>query len=331
MAVKVISGDNPATVSSIAVDAGLQNGESYIDATQLPDNDSELKNVIENYTVFGRVTPEQKQRIVEAYQANGKVVGMVGDGVNDVLALKDADCGIAMAAGSDAAKQVAHIVLLDSDFACMKNIVREGRMIISNIERVSALYLTKTIYSMLLSVIFILLGRSYPFIPIHLSLISGTAIGLPSFLLTLEQTESVTQNGFLKHVLRISLPGALTMVVDMLLIQLLGTAFGFDESLISMYNLLAAGMISMLVLISVCRPMNRKREALCIICIVLFVGAILLFPGFLSIHSIFVWRTIFIVPLCPALTLIIMNSLLKLLGYIVESVNEHQKAKSSMA
>lgn len=330
VAVKVISGDNPATVSSIAVDAGLQNGESYIDATQLPDNDSELKNVIENYTVFGRVTPEQKQRIVKAYQANGKVVGMVGDGVNDVLALKDADCGIAMAAGSDAAKQVAHIVLLDSDFACMKNIVREGRMIISNIERVSALYLTKTIYSMLLSVIFILLGRSYPFIPIHLSLISGTAIGLPSFLLTLEQTESVTQNGFLKHVLRISLPGALTMVVDMLLIQLLGTAFGFDESLISMYNLLAAGMISMLVLISVCRPMNRKREALCIICIVLFVGAILLFPGFLSIHSIFVWRTIFIVPLC-LLTLIIMNSLLKLLGYIVESVNEHQKAKSSMA
>ena len=330
VAVKVISGDNPATVSSIAVDAGLQNGEHYIDATQLPENDSELQKVIENYTVFGRVTPEQKQRIVKAYQANGKVVGMVGDGVNDVLALKDADCGIAMAAGSDAAKQVAHIVLLDSDFACMKNIVREGRMIISNIERVSALYLTKTIYSMLLSVIFILLGRSYPFIPIHLSLISGTAIGLPSFLLTLEQTESVTQNGFLKHVLRISLPGALTMVVDMLLIQLIGTAFGFDESLISMYNLLAAGMISMLVLISVCRPMNRKREALCIVCIVLFVGAILLFPGFLSIHSIFVWRTIFIVPLC-LLTLIIMNGLLKLLGYIVESVNEHQKAKSSIA
>lgn len=330
VAVKVISGDNPATVSSIAVDAGLQDGDRYIDATQLPENDSELQNVIENYTVFGRVTPEQKQRIIKAYQANGRVVGMVGDGVNDVLALKDADCGIAMAAGSDAAKQVAHIVLLDSDFACMKNIVREGRMIISNIERVSALYLTKTIYSMLLSVIFILLGRSYPFIPIHLSLISGTAIGLPSFLLTLEQTEAVTQNGFLKHVLRISLPGALTMVVDMLLIQLLGTAFGFDDSLISMYNLLAAGMISMLVLISVCRPMNRKREALCIICIVLFVGAILLFPGFLSIHSIFVWRTIFIVPLC-LLTLIIMNGLLKLLGYIVESVNERQKAKSSIA
>ena len=199
--VKVISGDNPATVSYIAVEAGLQDGEKYIDATQLPEDDAELRNVICDYAVFGRVTPEQKQRIIKAYQANDKVVGMAGDGVNDVLALKDADCGIAMAAGSDAAKQVAHIVLLDSDFACMQDIVREGRMIISNIERVSALYLTKTIYSVLLSVIFILLGRSYPFIPIHLSLISATAIGLPSFLLTLEQTETVTQNGFLKHVL----------------------------------------------------------------------------------------------------------------------------------
>lgn len=327
VAVKVISGDNPATVSSIAVDAGLEGGEKYIDATMLPESDAQLANVISDYTVFGRVTPEQKQRIVKAYQANGKVVGMVGDGVNDVLALKDADCGIAMAAGSDAAKQVAHIVLLDSDFACMKSIVREGRMIISNIERVSALYLTKTIYSVLLSVIFILLGRSYPFIPIHLSLISSTAIGIPSFLLTLEQTEAVTQNGFLKHVLRISLPGALTMVADMLLIQLIGTAFGFEDSLISMYNLLAAGMISMLVLISVCSPMNKKRKLLCGLCIFLFVGAILLFPGFLSIHSIFVWRTIFIVPLC-LLTLIVMNALLKLLGYFVEMLNEHQAQRA---
>ena len=186
VAVKVISGDNPATVSHIAVEAGLAGAERYVDATQLPEDDADLREVVEDYTVYGRVTPEQKQRIIKAYQANGRVVGMVGDGVNDVLALKDADCGIAMAAGSDAAKQVAHIVLLDSDFACMKDIVREGRMIISNIERVSALYLTKTIYSVLLCVIFIIIGRSYPFIPIHLSLISAAAIGLPSFILALE-------------------------------------------------------------------------------------------------------------------------------------------------
>ena len=127
-----------------------------------------------------------------------KVVGMVGDGVNDVLALKDADCGIAMAAGSDAAKQSAHIVLLDSDFACLRNIVSEGRTIIANIERVSALYLTKTLYSILLCVIFILLGRAYPFIPVQLSLISAACIGFPSFVLTLEHTEEVTSTGFLR-------------------------------------------------------------------------------------------------------------------------------------
>ena len=315
--VKVISGDNPATVSYIAVEAGLQDGEKYIDATQLPEDDAELRNVICDYAVFGRVTPEQKQRIIKAYQANDKVVGMVGDGVNDVLALKDADCGIAMAAGSDAAKQVAHIVLLDSDFACMQDIVREGRMIISNIERVSALYLTKTIYSVLLSVIFILLGRSYPFIPIHLSLISATAIGLPSFLLTLEQTETVTQNGFLKHVLRISLPGALTMVGTMLLNQLLAIVFGFDSEILSTYNLLTAGAISMAVLVYVCMPLNKKRKLLCIICVALFVLALLIAPGLFSITSLFRWRLIFVIPIIW-LIIIVMKLLVVLMRRFVK-------------
>ena len=315
--VKVISGDNPATVSYIAVEAGLQDGEKYIDATQLPEDDAELRNVICDYAVFGRVTPEQKQRIIKAYQANDKVVGMAGDGVNDVLALKDADCGIAMAAGSDAAKQVAHIVLLDSDFACMQDIVREGRMIISNIERVSALYLTKTIYSVLLSVIFILLGRSYPFIPIHLSLISATAIGLPSFLLTLEQTETVTQNGFLKHVLRISLPGALTMVGTMLLNQLLAIVFGFDSEILSTYNLLTAGAISMVVLVYVCSPLNKKRKLLCIICVALFVLALLIAPGLFSITSLFMWRLIFVIPIIW-LIIIVMKLLVILMRRFVK-------------
>jgi len=297
VAVKVISGDNPATVSHIAVQAGLENGERYVDARELPDDNEDLKEAVRDYTVFGRVTPEQKQRIIKAYQADGRVVGMVGDGVNDVLALKDADCGIAMAAGSDAAKQVSHIVLLDSDFACMKDIVREGRMIISNIERVSALYLTKTIYSVLLSVIFILLGRSYPFIPIHLSLISTTAIGIPSFFLALEQTETVTQSGFLKHVLRISLPGALTIVVSMLLIQLLSVFLGFNDTITSTYNLIVAGFISIMVLFYVSSPLNKARKILCYLMILIFAVGILLLSDFFSIGSIFIWRMIFIVPL----------------------------------
>lgn len=297
VAIKVVSGDNPATVSQIAVKAGLKTGDKYIDATTLPQNFEELKKVVKDYTVFGRVTPEQKQQIIKAYQANKCVVGMVGDGVNDVLALKDADCGIAMAAGSDAAKQVAHIVLLDSDFVHMKEIVSEGRMIISNIERVSALYLTKTIYSLLLSVIFILLGREYPFVPIHLTLISAVAIGIPSFMLALEQTETVTQSVFLKHVLRISLPGALTMVVNMLIIQASAALLGFDNSMTSTYNLIVAGMVSLMVLMKVCSPMNKLRRILCNAMIIIFAACVIFWPDLFSISSVFNWRMIFIVPI----------------------------------
>ena len=295
--IKVISGDNPITVSNIAVKAGLEGGERYVDANTLPEDFEELREVVPFYTVYGRVRPEQKQRIVRAYQANGNVVGMVGDGVNDVLALKDANCGIAMAAGSDAAKQVAHIVLMDSNFASMKSIVREGRMIIANIERVSALYLTKTIYSVLLSVIFIMLARTYPFVPIHLSLISGTAIGIPSFILTLEQTEAATSGGFMRNVLRISLPSALTIVAMMLINQGVSVLFGFDQAILSTYNLILAGFISQMVVWEVCHPMNKRRRSLCMAMAVLFVAAMLVLPGFFSITRIFNWRMIFIIPL----------------------------------
>ncbi len=295
--VKIISGDNPATVSQIALKAGVKGGERYVDATKLPENPEELKRAVEEYTVFGRVTPEQKQRIIKAYQDNKHVVGMVGDGVNDVLALKDADCGIAMASGSDAAKQVAHIVLLDSDFVHMKEIVSEGRMIISNVERVSALYLTKTIYSILLNIVFIIIGRTYPFIPIHLTLISTVATGIPSFLLALEQTETVTTTGFMNHVLKYAVPGALTMVLNMLLIQAISVLFGFDTTMTYTYNLIVAGMVSLLVLMRVCTPMNRFHNLLCYSMVVIFAICIVMFPGVFSISTVFTWRMIFIVPL----------------------------------
>lgn len=302
--IKVISGDNPITVSNIAVKAGLEGGEHYVDASTLPEDFEELKEQVAKYSVFGRVRPEQKQSIVKAYQANQKVVGMVGDGVNDVLALKDADCGIAMAAGSDAAKQVAHIVLLDSDFASMKNIVREGRMIITNIEKVSALYLTKTIYSVILCVIFIFLQRSYPFIPIQLSWISSTAIGIPSFILTLEQTEGVTTTGFLKHVLRVSLPAALTMVLTMSTIQALSPFWGMNETMTSTFNLLVGGMVSMLVVFRVCKPMNMLRRVLSIGVVAIFCTGILIAPGLLGIYDVFRWEVIFVIPMiCMALEL----------------------------
>lgn len=295
--IKVISGDNPATVSQIAQKAGLKTADRYVDASTLPEDFEVLKKDVEKYTVFGRVTPDQKQRIIRAYQADKHVVGMVGDGVNDVLALKDADCGIAMAAGSDAAKQVAHIVLMDSNFVHLKEIVREGRTIISNVERVSALYLTKTIYSVLLSVIFMLLGRNYPFVPIQLTLLSTAAIGIPSFFLAIEQTDTVSQNGFLKHVLKISLPGALTMVLNLLIIQFLSRIFSFDTGITATYNLIVASIISMMVLIMVCTPVNRMRYILCNSCGISFIVCIVLLPELFSISSIFSWRLIFLVPL----------------------------------
>lgn len=297
VAIKVISGDNPVTVSNIAVKAGLSGGENYIDARELPQDFEELRTEVEKYSVFGRVKPEQKQNIIKAYQANKKVVGMVGDGVNDVLALKDADCGIAMAAGSDAAKQVAHIVLTDSNFASMKNIVGEGRTIISNIERVSALYLTKTIYSILLCLIFIFLQKSYPFIPIQLSWISGVAIGVPSFLLTLEKNENAATRGFLRQVLRISLPAALTMVVTIVMTEFMAPFWHGNSTQTATYNLFLGGLISMIVVYRVCRPMNRFHRLLCTALPLIFVTGILLAPGFLGIYSLMRWQSILIIPM----------------------------------
>ena len=284
--IKILSGDNPLTVSVVGVRAGLPEAKHYIDARELPEEEEELQKIIGKYTVFGRVSPEKKQAIVKALEAEGNVTGMVGDGVNDVLALKDADCGIAMAAGSDAAKQIAHIVLLDSDFASMKQIVGEGRTIISNIERVSALYLTKTIYSILLCIIYIILRKSYPFIPIQLSLIGGTAIGIPSFVLALEHHEETIPKGFLRNVLRVSLPAAICMVGSLVAITLVGEWFSLSELILSTMHLIAGGIVSFGVLVAVCIPMSRVRFALCLTVIGIFVGAILLLPGFFGMAPI---------------------------------------------
>ncbi len=295
--IKIVSGDNPATVSHIAGEAGLVGAERYVDARNLPSEFGDLQVEVEKYTVFGRVKPEQKQQIIKALQADRKVVGMVGDGVNDVLALKDADCGIAMAAGSDAAKQVAHIVLLDSNFASMKNIVGEGRTIISNIERVSALYLTKTVYSILLCLIFIALQKSYPFIPIQLSWISSTAIGVPSFLLTLEQSQRAVSRGFLRQVLRVSLPAAMAMVCTIVLTQFMSGFWAADEMMTATYNLLLGGFISMIVVYRVCQPMNRFHRLLCVAMPAIFMAGVLIAPGFLSIYPLFRWQSLLLLPM----------------------------------
>lgn len=182
--VKVISGDNPMTVSYIASKAGIRNGDKYIDTSKL--SDEELIEASEKYTVFGRVRPDQKLTLVKALKAKDHIVAMTGDGVNDVMALKEADCSIAMQSGSDAARNVSQIVLMDSNFASMPEIVAEGRRTINNLQRSAALYLTKTIYSTILAVVFVFWARVYPFVPIQLTLIGALSIGIPSFLLALE-------------------------------------------------------------------------------------------------------------------------------------------------
>ena len=309
--IKVISGDNPVTVSQIAVKAGLAGGEKYVDASTLDNEEETWRQAVRDYNVFGRVKPEQKQQLVHAYQAEKKVVGMVGDGVNDVLALKDADCGIAMAAGSDAAKQAAHIVLLDSDFACLKNIVSEGRTIIANIERVSALYLSKTIYSILLSVIFILLQRPYPYIPVQLSLISAACIGFPSFILTLEHTEAVSSTGFLRHVMRTALPAALTMVGTLLVVQCISPFWAGDDVLTYTLNLVVGGAVGIMVVIRVCRPLNLLRGMLCVGVVLLFSAGVLLMPDFFGIRSIFCWQMMLAVSLV-CMVILMYNELVRL-------------------
>ena len=212
---------------------------------------------------------------------------MVGDGVNDVLALKEADCSIAMANGADAARQTAHIVLTDSNFSSMKNIVTEGRTIISNIERVSALYLTKTLYSMFLCVIFIIIGKSYPFIPIQLSLIGATAIGIPSFLLALEKHDEPIIGGFMRNVMKISLPGAIGMIVATGAVQILDHVLELGPDVVSTMNMYLGGAVSLGVLVFVCMPMTKRRFAMCALMTIIFVGACIIAPKFFSVLPMF--------------------------------------------
>ena len=313
VAIKVLSGDNPLTVSAIARKAGIEGAENQIDASELPSRPEELRRVIGRYTVFGRVKPEQKQLFVKAWQMNGETVAMVGDGVNDVLAIKDADCGIAMAAGSEAAKQAAHIVLLDSDFASMKDIVAEGRTIIANVERSSSLYLTKTIYSILLCLIFIGLRQTYPWTTLQLGFINICCIGLPSFLLTLEKPDDPPAHGFLQHVLKVAAPSALTMTTMILLVQLLKFLFQWDLPVLGTFDLVIGGLVGLLVVLEVMWPLTKYRKIILTGSLVIFWFAVLLLPGFYDIHSLFMWWSLLLIPL-GALTLYLITVYARLMN-----------------
>ena len=261
VAVKVISGDNPMTVAEVARQAGVENADRWVDAATLQ-TDEAICNAAREYTVFGRVTPGQKRKLVKALQKQGHTVAMTGDGVNDVLALKDADCGIAMASGADAACHAAQLVLLESNFACLPQVVAEGRRVINNIQRSASLYLVKNIFSFCLSLLTILVDMPYPLVPIQLSLISALTIGVPSFFLALEPNKSRVQGNFMLNVLREALPGGLTDLIIVLGLQVFAFAFDFSTQTLSTLTALCVAFIGLLVLWHVCKPFDWKRGIL---------------------------------------------------------------------
>lgn len=259
--IKIISGDNPLTVAEVARRSGVADAGDFVDASTLT-TDEAVAEAATRYTVFGRVTPPQKRILVKALKAAGHTVAMTGDGVNDVLALKDADCSVAMASGSDAARHVAQLVLLDSNFSSMPRVVMEGRRVINNIERSASLFLVKTIYSAVLSLIFLFLAAQYPFVPIQLTLISALTIGFPSFVLALEPNKRRVQGRFLTNVLGKAVPGALTIVANILIIMALSAAFQMSSDQSSTIATISTGFIGLLVLFRVCMPFDWKRKAL---------------------------------------------------------------------
>ncbi len=279
---RVISGDNPKTVAAVAGRAGLKDAQLCVDASTLK-TEEQIRQAAARYKVFGRVTPEQKCKLVRALKAQGHVVAMTGDGVNDVPALKEADCSVAMASGSDAARQVAQLVLLDNNFASMPHVVLEGRRVINNIRRSASLFLTKTLFSFLLAIISLIFGAGYPFEPIQLTLFSTITIGIPSFFLALEPNRARIQGKFLQTVIRQAAPGALCIVLGVQALTALAT--GTPEQLSTMATLYAV-LVGLIVLFRVCMPFNRNRVVLFAGCCVLFVGAICLLPVWFSLAAL---------------------------------------------
>lgn len=259
--VKVISGDNPATVSQIAQQAGIPGSECYIDAASL-DTPEKLREAALHYTVFGRVTPQQKKDLVAALQKKKHVVAMTGDGVNDLLAMKQANCSIAMASGAEAASSLSSLVLLDSDFSAMPGVVAEGRRVINNIQRSASLFLVKTIFSFFLSLITLFTAWPYPLEPIHLTVISSLAIGVPSFVLTFEPKYDRIKGKFLPTVLRRAFPGGLTNVFVVLICQAFMAVFGLPKEEVSTVCASILSFVGLLVLFQVCKPFNLFRKCL---------------------------------------------------------------------
>lgn len=322
---KIISGDNPLTVKSIAKRAGFPDGLKEIDATTLKTEQDIMKAVLE-YDIFGRVTPEQKRDFVIALQNHSHTVAMTGDGVNDVLALKEADCSVAMASGSDATKNVSQLVLLDSDFSSMPSIVEEGRRTINNIERSSSLFLVKTIYASILALIFIFLEVPYPFIPIQLTLASISTIGIPSFMLSFEANHERVRGKFLPNVLKRSLPAALTIVFNILLITAVSSLSNLEYAQTSTISVFMTGFVTFMLLYTISKPFNIFRKILFVSMFSIFIFGFIFLKDIFSFASINLEMMVIIV-VCVALSYFLYHFFNKKVGDYFIQVERNRKLK----
>ena len=299
--VKIISGDNPITVSNVAKRAGVKNAENFVDATTLT-SDELIEDAMDKYTVFGRVTPAQKKKFVIALKKKGHTVAMTGDGVNDVLALKEADCSIAMAEGSDAARNVSQLVLLDSNFASMPKVVLEGRRNINNIQRSATLFIVKTIFSVLLAVLFIFVAANYPFRPIQYTLINAFTIGIPSFILALEPNKERIRGVFIFNILRNSVPAGLTIMLGIVLCIISQKLFGIDDLQYTTLSVLSLTAGSMMILFKISRPFNKIRAALFLFMNAGMITGVTVFRGFfgfaeLNLTILLIFAGVFLIEL----------------------------------
>ena len=301
--IKIISGDNAVTVANVAKKAGLKTAGNFVDASKL-NNYDDIEAATKKYSVFGRVTPKQKLQIVKALKQQNRTVAMTGDGVNDVLALKESDCSIAMASGSDAAKTVSQLVLLNSDFASMPKIVNEGRRSINNLQRSASLFLVKAIFSLIIGVLFIFLDCAYPFQPIQFTLINAVTIGIPSFILALEPNKEKVSGKFIINVIKKALPGALTMVLNVVTLVYIADFLNFPPEQISTLAVIITGYTGLMILFKVCIPFNIKHIVLFSLMSISFVTALIFFSSFFSVVSLTFPMILVLVPLILAATCI---------------------------
>jgi len=316
--IKIISGDNAITVSKIAEKAGLEDADNFVDATMLTSYD-EIKEAAQKYSVFGRVTPQQKFDLIKALKEQNHTVAMTGDGVNDVLALKESDCSIAMASGSDAARTVSQVVLLDSNFASMPLIVNEGRRSINNLQRSASLFLVKAMFSTVIGVMFIFFTAGYPFQPIQFTLINAVTIGIPSFVLALEPNRERIQGVFIINVIKKAIPGALTMVLNILLLVLVASFLTLSAEQISTLSVILTGYTGLLTLYRICMPFNTEHTILFSLMVIAFVVALTNFQSLFAVVSLTLPMAFALVPM-----MLVSTSLMVIIVHIIKKMSFRQ-------